>query len=75
MTQRLSKRVNDGGYVELYVPDRGWVLEHRYVMEQEFGRPLTPDETVHHIGRKDDNRPLALFLCYEPEHIKAHRSN
>ena len=51
------------GYVYIQKPDhpfcnnRGYIFEHRLVIEQQIGRFLQPQEHVHHINKiKDDNR-------------------
>jgi hypothetical protein len=44
-------------------------LEHRFVMAQILGRPLWPDESVHHrSGNRLDNRPenLELWSRWQP---------
>lgn len=51
------------GYVRLTMPDGRRVLAHVLVMEQHLGRPLWPDETVHHKnGHRADNRLANLEL-------------
>lgn len=65
-----------GGYRWISTPDRGEILEHRYVMEQHIGRRLDTDELVHHKnGDKIDNRLCNLEIMGRPEHTAHHRAH
>ena len=45
-----------------YKNKRGYILEHRLVIEEQIKRFLKPEEACHHINKiKDDNRPENLM--------------
>jgi len=64
-----GRKINKDGYVLIYFPEhpaaqgKGYVLEHRLVIEEKLGRPLRPEEQVHHIdGNPANNAPENLIV-------------
>lgn len=75
-----GRNIDKNGYVLVYAPAhpfnrRGYVYEHRLVMEKEINRILRPEEVVHHAnGNPSDNRIENLFVfANNDEHIRYHR--
>tara|TARA_Y100000310_G_C20497684_1_gene722360 strand:+ start:172 stop:669 length:498 start_codon:yes stop_codon:yes gene_type:complete len=63
------------GYIREYYPNhpnsdkRGNIWQHRRVMTEKLGRPLKPNEIVHHLnGITSDNRQENLFLTDRENH-------
>jgi len=51
----------------------GYVFEHRLIMAQHIGRPLSKEEHIHHInGNRQDNRIENLQIVSISEHIRLH---
>lgn len=73
-------RITDkNGYIQIYRPDHpcavsGYILEHRLIMAETLGRPLTDAEEVHHKNEiRNDNRPENLDVMTKSEHSRLHR--
>ena len=71
------------GYVYEYAPEhpmackrKGYVQQHRLVMEKHLGRYLESHEMVHHInGDKTDNGIKNLEVLSRSKHISKHKKN
>lgn len=72
-------RIEREGYILLYRPDhphadqKGYIYEHRLVVEQATGKELTAVDIVHHINHDpSDNRLENLVVLTQSEHASYH---
>jgi len=80
---RGGKTTHTNGYILIFKPEhincnqRGYVYEHRLIMENHIGRLLESKEIVHHLNEnKIDNRIENLILFNNAaEHLRFHKSN
>lgn len=75
-----GRTITGAGYVQVSIPKddplvsmcnrQGYVLEHRLVMARALGRPLTDNETVHHIDGDRENNDLSNLQLRIGKHGK-----
>lgn len=75
-----GKRKMANNYISIWCPyhpypdDRGYVEEHRLIMERKLKRFLKPYERVHHKnGITNDNKLENLILTDKFHHLNFHR--
>ena len=83
MIKNRKRIVTTLGYVMYWKPEhskadkqgsfRGYCYEHILVAERTLGRPLEPDEEVHHLDFfRANNTPRNLLVLRDSEHSKLH---
>lgn len=77
---KKNKQGKKGGYILIHAPEhpaakKGFVPEHRLVVEKRLGRFLLPEELVHHVDcDKRNNLYGNLDICSILQHVNAHNS-
>lgn len=73
------EKVFVSGYYYIWMPNhpfatkKGYIAEHRLVVEKHLGRYLEYYEDVHHVnGNKIDNRLENLIVLSHSDHMKLH---
>ena len=70
---RGGKRIDNYGYIQIYIGNNKYITEHRLNMEKFIGRNLKKTEHIHHLnGNKLDNRIRNLIVITNSDHNKIH---
>ncbi len=76
-----EKKIDKKGYVFIYKLDhkysktkRGWIPEHRAVVEDFIKRRLKKGECVHHLDENKENNKIENLMLFKShrEHAKFH---
>ena len=76
-----GKMTNKEGYILIYLPNhpktnsKGYVSEHRLVVEKKLGRPLERKEVVHHIDFNPSNNQIENLMLFssQSKHMSFHQ--
>ena len=71
------------GYIKVKAPKdhpykdrKGYIMEHRLVIERQIGKYLEPEQEVHHLdGDKTNNKIENLLVVSKTEHRRIHLQN
>ena len=74
-------RIREGNKMIVWVPGhphartKGYIYEHRLIMEKHIGRYLKPLEVVHHVDRNPLNNNLDNLILFgnQTEHMHWHK--
>jgi len=80
LRSKNGRKICSDGYAYIYRPfyknsfkgktNNGYILEHKFILEQHLGRDILHTEQIHHLnGIKSDNKLENLILC---RNVQAH---
>ena len=76
-----TEKIDKKGYVLIYKPDhkyskkkKGWIYEHRSIVEDFLNRRLKKGECIHHIDKNKQNNKIENLMLFKShsEHSSFH---